>query len=86
MNNLSVLEVVKSVNLNIESLFDLVNIYGLKRAVEIQAKMGLFYAVKDSDDEYLKSIDPVRLVNKLYKKYSSTYETQACEIFAKEYK
>jgi len=86
MKTLSVLEIVNSVNLNIESLFDLVDIYGLKRAVEIQAKMGLFYAVKDSDDEYLKSIDPVRLVNNLYKIHRSTYENQAQEIFAKEYK
>jgi len=86
MKTLSVLEIVNSVNLNIESLFDLVNIYGLQRAVEIEAKMGLFYAVKDSDDECLRSVDTLTLVNKLYKKYSSTYENQAQEIFAKEYK
>ncbi|MDB4408500.1 hypothetical protein N9165_00335 [Akkermansiaceae bacterium] len=86
MKNLSVLEVVNSVNLNIESLFDLVDIYGLKRAVEIQAKMGLFYAVKDSDNEYLKSMDPVRLVNNLYKIHRFDYENQAQEIFEKEYK
>ena len=64
----------------------MVYIYGLKRAVEIQAKMGLFCAVKYSDDEYLKSIDPVRLVNSLYEIHRSTYENQAQEIFAKEYK
>jgi hypothetical protein len=86
MKTLSVLEIVNSVKLDIESLFDLVDIYGLKRAVEIQAKMGLFYAVKDSDDEYLKSIDPVRLVNSLYKIHRPAYENQAQEIFAKEYK
>ena len=86
MKTLSVLEIVNSVNLNIESLFDLVDIYGLQRAVELEAKMGLFYAVKDSDDECLRSVDTLTLVNKLYKKYSSTYENQAQEIFAKEYK
>lgn len=86
MKTLSVLEVINSVELNVESLFDLVNIYGLERAVEIQAKMGLFYAVKDSDDEYLKSMDTVRLVDNLYKLHAPSFKAQAQEVFAKEYK
>jgi len=86
MKTLSVLEVVNSVELNVESLFDLVNIYGLERAVEIQAKMGLFYAIKESDDEYLKSLNIVKLTNNLYKLHSNAFKAQAQEVFAKEYK
>jgi len=86
MKNLSILEVVKCVELNADSLFDLVEVYGLQRAVELQAKMELFYILKDSTDNYVTSKDIVRLVNNLYTLHRPSFENQAKVAFAKEYK
>jgi len=85
MNTLSILNVINSVELNIESLFDLVDVYGLSRAVEIQAKMALFFAIKESGDKYLIAEAPLA-VNSLYEAHKTKFENQAKLAFAQEYK
>jgi hypothetical protein len=86
MKNQSLISVINAVSFNADTLYPLVEVYGLERGVEVHTKIELYYAILDSDDEFIKSKDAVKLSAQLWNLHKPVYLAKAVVAFKKDYK
>ena len=72
MKNQSILSIVNNIQLPAADLYELVSVYGLEKAVEIQSKYSLFLSITEHMYDFAQGKDIHRFINTAYTLHKKT--------------